>query len=425
MNKKLKENEFDAIVVGSGAAGATIARELSRQKKKVLILERGANKPLRESFWGIASIGDEVPVSEDLKVMRAFTTGGSTSLYFAVAEPPPLEAFNSLGVDLSRELAEVRKELPVAPLPDELLGAQAIRLRESARGLGYDWQKNMMLIDQSKCSNGYSYEAKWKARSYVEEAVAAGAALINQAIVQRVLVENNRAVGVEYKLPKKTNGSRLHKAYGAKIILAAGALATPMILRNSGMRNVANDGFYLDPGFVYMGTVPGLKGSDNFVGCMTARLDKDISLGDANLNRAFYRLWMLGTLKFSRLFSYPQSIAIAVKVKDSMGGELREDGRYYKKISDEDSGKLKRGEEAAIKILENAGARRIFRSPPAGNVGGVIRIREHLDARLQTEYANLHVCDGSVIPGNIRLSPALTLICLGKYLARNLFKPVQ
>ena len=37
MNKKLKGPEYDAIVVGSGTCGATIARELSKQKKKVLI----------------------------------------------------------------------------------------------------------------------------------------------------------------------------------------------------------------------------------------------------------------------------------------------------------------------------------------------------------------------------------------------------
>lgn len=419
MNKGTQQ-EFDAIVVGSGASGATIARELSLLGKKVLILERGSNSPQKESFWGVASIGDEVPVSDDLKVMRAFTTGGSTSLYFAVAEPPPLEAFKLLGVDLERDLAAVRKELPVAPLPDELIGPQAIRLRESATKLGYAWTKNMMLIDQSKCGGGYSYEAKWKARSYVEEAVAAGATLINRATVLKVLIENKRAIGVEYRVPEKINGSRLRRACGSKIILAAGALASPVILRDSGMRNVAQDGFYLDPAFVYMGTVPGLQGNDNFVGCMSTTLGEDIALGDANLNRFFYRLLMLGTLRFSRLFSFPRSIAIAIKVKDGLGGELREDGRYYKKITDEDSRKLQRGEDAALKILENAGARNIFRSPPAGNVGGVIRIGKHLDERLQTECANLHVCDGSVIPESIRLSPALTLICLGKYLARNL-----
>jgi choline dehydrogenase-like flavoprotein len=90
-------------------------------------------------------------------------------------------------------------------------------------------------------------------------------------------------------------------------------------------------------------------------------------------------------------------------------------------LTREESKKLKKGEEAAIKILKNAGANHIFHSGTgAAHVGGLVRIQEHLDERLQTEYINLHVCDGSVIPENIRSSPTLTLVCLGKYLARHL-----
>jgi choline dehydrogenase-like flavoprotein len=34
-----QEENFDAIVVGTGPGGATVARELGRRKKKVLVLE--------------------------------------------------------------------------------------------------------------------------------------------------------------------------------------------------------------------------------------------------------------------------------------------------------------------------------------------------------------------------------------------------
>jgi hypothetical protein len=421
MNNTPKNNHYDVIIVGSGTCGSTIARELSRRKKKVLILERGGNAPLKESFWGIASIANEVSVSDKLKAGRAITTGGSTGLYFAVAEPPPLDSFRSLGIDLSTELDEVQKELPLAHLPDELLGEQAIKLRESATELGYAWKKKLMLIDQSKCTSGYSFEAKWKARSFVQEAVGEGAILINQATVLKVLVEKKQAIGVEYKLRKKKEGSEICQAYGTKIILAAGSLASPMILRNSGIKDVANRGFYCDPSFAMFGFVPGLKGKDNFPGSMSTDFDDDIALGDGNVSRFFYRLLMLAKLKLLRLSSYSKCIGVGVKLKDGLGGALQEDGRYYKELTKEESRKLKKGEEAAIKILKNAGANHIFHSGfGAGHVGGLIRIQEHLDERLQTEYINLHVCDGSLIPENIRLAPTLTLICLGKYLAKHL-----
>ncbi len=411
-----KEKEFDVIVIGSGTAGATIARELTRENKKVLILERGANKPLKETFFTLASIVNEVRVSDKLSSMRAMTTGGSSSLYAAIAELPPLDTFLSLDIDLSQELVAVQKELPIATLPDELLGNQALKLRESALALGHPWQKSPMLIDQSKCDSGYSYDAKWKAKSYVIEAVEGGATLINNAVVQKVIVEKNQAIGVDYKI-----GNKNFQAYGARIVVAAGVLETPTILQETGIKNIANHGFYCNPGFLMFGSVAGLKGKDTFVGCMSADIGDDIVVGDANLPRTFYQIIMLASLKFSRLFSFPNSIATGVVVKDGVSGGLKKDGTYYKQLTQEEHRKLKKGEEVATKILKNAGAKNIFRSPiDAGNVGGTLRIHEHLDAKLQTEYSNLYVCDGSVIPDDIRVYPTVTLICLGKYLAKHL-----
>ena len=41
----------DYIIVGSGPGGATVAKELSQKKRKVLILEWGDMDPLTGSFW--------------------------------------------------------------------------------------------------------------------------------------------------------------------------------------------------------------------------------------------------------------------------------------------------------------------------------------------------------------------------------------
>src|SRR5262245_29053881 len=185
--------EYDAIVIGSGTAGATIARELTRRKKKVLILERGGNTPLKEKLSTVAAIADQVKVGDGrLQTTRALTTGGTTSLYFGVAHDPRLDVFQGLGIDLSAELREVRRELPIAPLPDELITEQGRRLQDTAISLGHDWQKNDMLVDQSKCKAGYSYDAKWKARSFVDEALQNGASLVNRANVQQILVNNKQ-----------------------------------------------------------------------------------------------------------------------------------------------------------------------------------------------------------------------------------------
>jgi choline dehydrogenase-like flavoprotein len=414
-------NEFDAIVVGSGPGGATVARELSRQKKRVLILERGGNGPLGESIRAATSVIRTTSVGDRLSTSRAFTTGGTTAVYFAVADLPPLDTFLSLGIDLSAAVEEAKRELPLNELPDTLLGAQAWRVRESALQLGYPWKKNTMLVDLAKCDSGYTYESKWNARSYVDDAIAGGATLVNHAKVMKVLMDKERAVGVEYRVEKGKDDYDVHQAYGTKIVLAAGGPTTPVILRDSGVKNVADRGFYCHPGFGVFGIVPGLSTGENFAASMGAHLDDGIGVGDANFARAVHRMFMLGSRRFVRAFLHSKSIGVGVMVHDGSSGELREDNRYYKKLNDEDHRRLARGEQIAREIVRHAGGKFLFKSAlGAGHIGGAIRIKEHVDENLQTELENLYVCDGSVIPESVRVSPTLTLICLGKYLGRHL-----
>ena len=415
------QNEFDAIVVGSGPAGATIARELSKQKKKVLILERGGNTVIKEGSPATAAILSTVSVSDNMFAPRAFTTGGTTSLYFAVADFPPLEPFQKLGVDLSDAVEDAKRDLPLAMPPDELLGAQSLRLRKSAQDLGYPWPKSSMMIDISKCATGYKAEAKWNARTWVKDAIDNGATLINRARVTRVLHEKGRAIGVEYEVRKSKKEVEVHQAYGTKVVLAAGGAASPIILKESGIKSVLNSGFYCHPGFGLFGLIPGLKARDSFVASMGPVLEDNIGIGDGNFPRAFYRMFMLGNKKWIRAFRHSSSIAIGVMVKEGLGGGLREDGRYYKTFTDEEHAKLKRGEEIARRILEHTGAKHVFKgAPAASHIGGTIRIKEHIDENLQTEYQNLHVCDGSVMPVDVRIAPTFTLISLGKYLSKRL-----
>ena len=421
MERQTGESAFDAIVIGSGPGGATVAKELSRQRKRVLILERGGNDPLKNSLLATLSVLNTVSVGDNLVTARALTTGGTTAVYLGSTVTPPLETFLSMGIDLSRELDDAGEELPLALLPDAYLRPQTIRMRESAIALGYEWRKARMLVDQSQCSSGYAYEAKWTARSYVQDAIENGATLINRARVLRVLVENHRAIGVEYELRKTKKTVELRQAFGSKIVLAAGGAATPIILRRSGIRNVAACGFYCHPNFMVYGTIGGLKGEDGFGGSEGLTVDGGIHVGDANFDRTFYRLIMLGQRKWIRAFSsFATTIALGVMAEDSPGGELSRDDHYHKTLTHADLAKLAKGEEIARSIIQHAGGRNLLKSSlTAGILAGTIKLNENVDEGLETEYRNLHVCDGSVLPGNVN-APTLTLICLGKYLAKRL-----
>lgn len=419
MDRQPTDSEVDAIVVGSGPGGATVARELSKRGKSVLILERGGNAPLKNTLLATASILNAVSVNDTMVMGRALTTGGTTAVYMAATAPPPLDTFRSLGIDLSEALADAQRELPLADLPDELLRPQTIRLRESALALGYEWFADQALVDLSKCTSGYAYAAKWNARSYVQEAVENGATLINRARVLKVLVEKGRAIGVEYELRKTKKDVEIRRAFGTRIVLAAGGAASPLILRASGIKNVADKGFYCHPSFMLFGTISGLNARDGFGGSEGLVLD-DIHVGDATLDRTLYRMFMLGEHRWIRAFLYATSVVMGVMIKESPGGRLQEDGRYYKALTPEDLRKLAKGEAVAREIIQHAGGKQIAKSSlSAAHLGGTIRIRDHVDEKLETEYCNLHVCDGSVLPEDVN-TPALSLICLGKYLANHL-----
>ncbi len=422
-----KDEQYDAIIVGSGPGGATVAKELSSRNKKVLVLEWGKNAKIRASklqMLFMAGIpGKGVFLSSGLPVVRGITTGGSSIFYYASAFEPPHDILGEYGVDISDEVAEVKKELPFAPLKDDLIGPMAKRIMGSALDLGYDWQKMPKFIYQDKCKAecwkcvyGCPDGAKWNARMYIDQAIENGAVLKTKAKVEKVIVENKKATGVEYILKGKK-----HKAYADKIILGAGGIGSPVILRASGILDAGYD-YFVDPLITVMGKVDDLKGGKEIPMVAGVHMeDEGYLLTDMIVPKAMFGFFTSIVYKFGKVFSHSRSLQIMVKAKDKLGGMLNDDGAVRKYLAKEDFKKLDKGTEHAKKILLNAGAKETFTGMMmAGHPGGTVKINDLIDSNLKTEYDNLYVCDCSVIPEAWGLPPTFTLIALGKRLSKHL-----
>mgnify|MGYP006297471081 CR=1 FL=1 len=423
----IKEKEY--IIVGSGPGGATVAKELSKRKKKVLILERGDNDPLTGSFWqGARTIlfpGRSMLFTRQmLGLVRGITTGGSTVHYYATAFPVPFNMLRSYGIDISDEVKELREELPVAPLKDEMVGPMSNRLMESAQNLGYRWKKLDKFMYQNRWKPEYAFshygdphQVKWSARMYIEEAVTNGGKLISGAKVNKVLFEGKKSVGVEY-----TKGLKKYKAFAPKIIISAGGIGTPVILRASGIKRAGYD-FFFDPLIGVRGTVKDIDVPASEIP-MTAGVhieDEGYMMTDMAHPFATSAMFAAGVFRFDKAFSRRNTFQIMVKAKDELGGKLTDSGGVRKILDKTEKQKLQRGYERAKEILKKAGAKSIFKTQYlAAHPGGTVKVGDLLDFNLMTRYENLYVCDCSVIPEAWGMPPTTTIIALGKRLAKYL-----
>ncbi|MET0962660.1 MAG: FAD-dependent oxidoreductase [Noviherbaspirillum sp.] len=421
------QSPYDAVIVGSGPAGAVVARDLARRKLRVLILEQGSAAPLKGTLRQMAAIaavpGKGVFFSLDGSLLvRGVTAGGSSAINFATAMAPPMPLFAKYGVDLQPALEELRRELPMAPLPDQLIGPMAARIMQGAKALGHDWHKLDKMIFPDKCraacwrcAYGCPFGAKWTARTMLDEAVEHGAQLVPGARAQRVITRDGQATGIEFM----RDGSR-QQVYAETIVLAGGGIGSPRLLHASGLFP-ARATHFSDPVMAVMGSVNDIDGGAEVPMAAGMHLDAaGITLADMTLPQAMYQGFAAQAGRLDRLLAHRRTLTIMVKIRDEIGGAIGP--RWVSKsLQAGDREKLGAGVALAREILVECGAKHIFSSVQfAAHPGGSVRINEGVDSNLRTSTRNLFVCDASVIPEAWGLPPTLTLLCLGKRLAGHL-----
>ena len=415
------------VVVGSGPGGATVARELTRRGRDVLILEKGPyHKPLG-SYVNLFRMLDRhgmLASVEGTQMVRLLTVGGSSVAFLGTAFDPPPWLKDRYGIDLAPYVEETKRELKVAPLPERLIGEGAKRIRRAARAEGLDWRPLPKFIDAEKCElkcpkcfAGCAEKAKWTAREYVEEAVGNGARLKTRMWVDEVLSEGGRATGVQGIGP-----AGKFTVEAENVVLAAGGLGTPVIMQASGFPT-AGQGLIIDPLIITSGVYPGPGSSKDIpMSCGTTDLqDEGLVMTDVIDPWALYLfgLVMAGAKQVPAFRYYPHTLGIMTKVRDGLAGSIGPDGVVSKPIGEEEHALLARGSEIATRILTRAGCdpASIVDAPLRGShPGGTVRIGELIDTDLCAELAGLYVCDASVIPQPMGLPPVLMLIGLGKRL---------
>ena len=250
--------QTDVVVVGSGAGGATVAYEMAKAGRKVLILESGRYWPSAEFSESLGDTinkvyrdqGAQANTTADVLFIEGNCVGGSTVIGGCVMQRPPDEIFQGWADDfgltdlapraLDPYFGKVESWLNLHLNEAHEINTTAHKVIQGCERMGYSWRpvtrnvKNCALTGH--CLAGCPSDRKMSALvTHLPWAVAHGARIFSDTHVTRVLTRGGRATGVEAIIRDPDSGTLVAdvRVDAQVVVSAAGAIHSPMLLQRS------------------------------------------------------------------------------------------------------------------------------------------------------------------------------------------------
>ncbi|MEU1984849.1 FAD-dependent oxidoreductase [Nocardia sp. NPDC019395] len=392
----------DVVIVGSGAGGGTAAGVLAEAGLDVVVLERGGYYDDRDFGAGelaalksLYSPGPAASAEGQISLVAGSCLGGGTVVNWSTSLPTPdavreewaaagatqfgtAEFGDSLDAVLRRLGVNERRSIPTAR--DSILERGASELGWPVDALPRNVTDACDAgVECGRCGTGCRVGAKQSVtKTWLADAAARGARLIVDADVRRIEVRDGKAEAVA----ARTSDGVEFEVRARAVVVAAGAIQTPALLRRSGLRN-NNIGRYLrlHPASAVFGLF------DEEVRPWEGGLQTRICRRHVDLDGAGYGvIYETGPLQPGAstgfmswqgsgdhrrvMLDFARTNAIGVITRDRDSGTVRVDRAGEPtvdyRLSDRDAAHLHTGIDGAARILEAAGARRIFSGHQAG-----------------------------------------------------------
>ena len=485
------ELSTEVVVVGSGAGGAVVASELAEAGIPVVLLEQGfhhTRKQFNQSEPDMMALlyedaGARTTSDGGIVVLHGRAVGGSTVVNWAICFDPPgdvielwrrdhgLDALHE--VEMARALGKVRHVLGVQPIPDGMVPPAGRKLLEGARKLGLDAgnleHNRTGCLQSGFCMLGCAYDRKQTMLvTYVPRAMHHGARLLPGAHVSRILMRGDRAVGVEGVLTDEHSGDRHPLRVSARhVVVAGGAIGTPMLLQRSGLAPRAGENLTLHP-----------------TSAVIARFDEPIAAHRGIHYTTHVSEWVRDGILIESVFAYPGLMAASSLLRgsaledlmssyDRLAGGIvlvHDEGRGHVEVLPDgtpridysldvrDARKVRRGWQELARIYLAAGATEVFIPHVEARVIREEGDLEHLD-RLPMDpcrfalfsahqmgtapmgdparggvcdhrglvhgTANVRIADTSLFPTSLGVNPQITAAVLATRVAWHLSREVR